>query len=115
MTAQQPSARTSLSRRSALGLFGASPLAAGADTRPGWVGYGSDERITGGQRAYGHTGGLHIAVSGSSQPGGGTTALSVYADLDVVAVVLANYTLAEIGGIAGFLAQQDRIITQHAS
>ncbi|HZR53668.1 MAG TPA: serine hydrolase domain-containing protein [Streptosporangiaceae bacterium] len=79
------------------------------------VGYGSDERITGAQRAYGHTGGLHIAVSGSSQPGGGTTALTIYPGLGVTAVVLSNYTLSSIGGISGFLAQQDRIITQHAS
>jgi CubicO group peptidase (beta-lactamase class C family) len=86
-----------------------------AGTKSFMVGYGSDERITGGLRAYGHTGGLHIAVSGSSQPGGGTTALTIYPGLDVAAVVLSNYTLSGIGGIGGFLAQQDRIITQHAS
>jgi CubicO group peptidase (beta-lactamase class C family) len=86
-----------------------------AGTKSFMVGYGSDERITGGQRAHGHTGGLHIAVSGSSQPGGGTTALTIYPGLDVAAVILSNYTLSGVGGIGGFLAQQDRIITQHAS
>jgi CubicO group peptidase (beta-lactamase class C family) len=76
------------------------------------IGYGSDERITpGGQRAYGHTGGLQIPVSGSSDTGGANTALTVYPDLGVVAVVLANYSLKAIGGIGAFLTEQDRIIT----
>lgn len=75
-------------------------------------GYGPEERITGGQRVYGHTGGLMIRVNGSSQPGGGSTSLSVYQDLNVVAVVLSNYFLSP--GIGGFLAQQDRIITQNS-
>jgi hypothetical protein len=46
-------------------------------------------------------------------PGGGSTALSVYPDLNVVAVVLSNYFLYP--GMGTFLAQQDRTITQHAS
>ena len=76
------------------------------------VGYGSDERITGGgQRAYDHTGGLQIPVSGSSQRGGANTALTAYPDLDVVAIVLANYSLSSIGDISAFLAEQDRLIT----
>ena len=80
------------------------------------IGYGSDERITGGgQPAYGHTGGLQIHSSGSSQPGGASTALTIYPDLDVVAIVLCNYSLSSIGGIGAFLAEQDRIITQGAS
>lgn len=80
------------------------------------IGYGSDERITaGGQRAFGHSGGLHIRVPGSSQPGGANTILTVYPDLGVVVVVLSNYNLASIGDTTGFLVQQDHIITQHAS
>ncbi|HEX6527499.1 MAG TPA: serine hydrolase domain-containing protein [Streptosporangiaceae bacterium] len=82
-----------------------------APSRSTLVGYGTEERIIGtgtGQRAYGHTGGLLIRVAGSSQPGGGSTSLSIYPDLDVVAVVLSNYYLYP--GIGTFLAQQDRII-----
>jgi CubicO group peptidase (beta-lactamase class C family) len=82
------------------------------------IGYGSDERITsGGQRADGHTGGLQIPVSGSSQLGGANTALTIYPDLGVVAVVLSNYSLSGIGvgGIGTFLTEQDLIICQEAS
>ena len=82
-----------------------------APSRSTLVGYGTEERIIGtgaGQRAYGHTGGLLIRVGGSSQPGGGSTSLSIYPDLDVVAVVLSNYYLYP--GIGTFLAQQDAII-----
>lgn len=76
------------------------------------IGYGPEERMVAGQRAYGHTGGLALRVPGSSQLGGGSTALTVYPDLGVVAVVLSNYYLAP--GIGAFLAQQDRIITQRS-
>jgi CubicO group peptidase (beta-lactamase class C family) len=78
-----------------------------------WTGYGTEERIVGGQRAFGHTGALELFVSPGSQPGGGSTSLSIYPDLDVVAVVLSNYFL--FPGIGTFLAQQDRIITEHGS
>ena len=77
------------------------------------TGYGCDERIVDGQRAYGHTGALLSNVPGTTQPGGGSTALSVYPDLKVIAVVLSNYFLTP--GIGTFLTEQDRIITQHAS
>ena len=77
------------------------------------TGYGPEERITGGQRAYGHTGGMEVEVSGSTEPGGGSTDLSIYPDLNVIAVVLSNYFLYP--GIGTFLAQQDRIITQGVS
>jgi CubicO group peptidase (beta-lactamase class C family) len=77
------------------------------------TGYGPEERITGGQRAYGHTGGLEVRVSASTEPGGGSTDLSIYPDLNVVAAVLSNYFLNP--GIGTFLAEQDRIITQNAS
>lgn len=77
------------------------------------VGYGTEERIISDQRGYGHTGGLQIHVAGSSQPGGGSTSLTIYPDLNVVAVVLSNYFLYP--GIGTFLAEQDRIITQNAS
>lgn len=77
------------------------------------VGYGTEARITGGQAAYGHTGGLEINVSGSSQPGGGSTALTIYPELGVIAVVLSNYFLYP--GIGTFLTEQDRIITQSSS
>ena len=50
------------------------------------TGYGPEERITGGQRAYGHTGGLEVRVKGSSQTGGCSTALTTYPGLNVVAV-----------------------------
>lgn len=77
------------------------------------IGYGTEERIVGGQRASGHTGGMEVPVSGSSQPGGGSTALTIYPDLDIVAVVLSNYFLYP--GMATFLTEQDRIITRYAS
>lgn len=77
------------------------------------VGYGTEERIINNQRLYGHTGGLQIHLAGSSQPGGGSTSLTIYPDLNVVAVVLSNYFLSP--GIGTFLAEQDRIITQNAS
>lgn len=76
------------------------------------VGYGTDERITGGQRAFGHTGGMEVPVSGSPQPGGGSTALTIYPGLGVTAVVLSNYFLYP--GIGTFLTEQDRIITAGA-
>ncbi|MBO0790673.1 MAG: beta-lactamase family protein [Ktedonobacteraceae bacterium] len=77
------------------------------------IGYGTEERLTGGQRGYGHTGGLLVGVPGSTQPGGGSTSLTIYPDLDIVAVVLSNYFLYP--GIGTFLTEQDRIITQNAS
>ncbi|MBO0744250.1 MAG: beta-lactamase family protein [Candidatus Dormibacteraeota bacterium] len=80
------------------------------------IGYGSDERITSqGQRAYGHSGGLLLRASGSTQPGGGTTALTIYPDLGAVAVILSNYSLNAIGGISAVLAEQDSIVTQQGS
>lgn len=87
-----------------------------ATSRSFMIGYGSDERITGGgQRAYGHSGGAQFRVSGSSQPGGANTALTIYPDLGVVAVVLSNYFLSGIGGLGAFLTHQDSIITEHAT
>ena len=80
------------------------------------IGYGSDERITvGGQRAYGHSGGLHVRAPGSTQPGGANTIITLYPDLGVTAIVLANYSLSAVGDTAGFLAVQDRIVTQPGS
>jgi CubicO group peptidase (beta-lactamase class C family) len=77
------------------------------------IGYGIEERLTGGQRGYGHTGGLLVGVPGNTRPGGGSTSLTIYPDLNVVAVVLSNYFLYP--GIGTFLTEQDRIITQSAS
>lgn len=77
------------------------------------IGYGTEERLTGGQRGYGHTGGLLVGVPGSTRPGGGSTSLTIYPDLNVVAIVLSNYFLYP--GIGTFLTEQDRIITQNAS
>lgn len=77
---------------------------------PTLLGYGCDERIISGHRAYGHTGALLSHVPGATQPGGGSTALTTYPDLGVVAVVLSNYFLCP--GIGTFLTEQDRIITQ---
>jgi CubicO group peptidase (beta-lactamase class C family) len=97
------------------GKYPISPAEHNVDEAPGptLTGYGPEERITSGQRAYGHTGALGVTVAGSSQPGGGSTSLSIYPDLEVVAIVLSNYFLYP--GIGGFLARQDRIITQNAS
>ena len=77
------------------------------------IGYGTEERIVGGQRAFGHTGALGVPVKGSSIPGGGSTSLSIYPNLGVVAVVLSNYFLYP--GIGTFLREQDRIITRRRS
>ncbi|HZR53667.1 MAG TPA: serine hydrolase domain-containing protein [Streptosporangiaceae bacterium] len=98
------------------GKYPINPTAQNPDQAPSQsylIGYGTEQRIVGGQRAYGHTGALLANVPGSSQPGGGSTALTVYPDLNVIAVVLSNYFLYP--GMGTFLAQQDRIITQHAS
>jgi CubicO group peptidase (beta-lactamase class C family) len=97
------------------GRYPVSPEQHYADQPPGitLIGYGPEERMIGGQRAYGHTGALEIRVPGSSQPGGGSADLSIYPDLDVIAVVLSNYYLYP--GLGGFLAKQDQIITQGAS
>jgi len=99
----------------ASGKYPISPAQHFADEPPGTtlIGYGPEERITGGQRAYGHTGAVEVRVKGSTQPGGSSAGVSIYPDLDVVAVVLSNYFLYP--GLGGFLAQQDQIITQHAS
>jgi CubicO group peptidase (beta-lactamase class C family) len=77
------------------------------------IGYGSEERIVGGERAYGHTGGLGVLTKGASIPGGGSTSLSIYPDLGIVAIVLSNYFLYP--GIGGLLSEQDGIITGRAS
>lgn len=73
------------------------------------IGYGTEERFVGGQRGYGHTGAIGVRVPGSTVPGGGSTSLTIYPDLDTVAVILSNYFLYP--GIGGLLAEQDRIIT----
>lgn len=96
------------------GRYPISPAEHNPDQPPGTtsIGYGTDERITGGQRIYGHTGGMEVTVSGSSQPGGGSTAVTIYPDLGVIAIVLSNYFLYP--GIGTFLTEQDRIITHSA-
>jgi CubicO group peptidase (beta-lactamase class C family) len=97
------------------GKYPIAPSQYTVDEPPGFtlLGYGCDERIVNDQRAYGHTGALETPVPGATQPGGGSTALTVYPDLDVIVVVLSNYFLYP--GIGTFLTEQDRIITQQAT
>ncbi|MBW8802844.1 MAG: beta-lactamase family protein [Catenulisporales bacterium] len=75
------------------------------------IGYGTEERIVNGYRAFGHTGALGLMTPGATAPGGGSTALTIYPDLDVVVVVLSNYLLWQANSMAAFLQHQDAIVT----
>ncbi len=62
--------------------------------------YGAEERIVNNRRIFGHGGAAPV-------PGGISTNLSIYPELDWVAVILNNYYI----DIAPFLELQDRLIT----
>jgi CubicO group peptidase (beta-lactamase class C family) len=67
-------------------------------------GYGFEERIVGGHRIFGHGG-------AAPEPGGIAVDLSIYVDLDWVAVLLGNYYVNTVP----YLQLEDQAIAAHGS
>lgn len=90
------------------------PPNAPATTRTTLVGYGIEERLLDGQRSYGHIGGMAIMTDDSSAPGGASTAITIYPDLDLTAVILSNYFL-DSPSIDDILDELDALVTASAA